>query len=245
MLFLEAMASLPVSVGAYVRAWLAHWARRVTSTWYIVVLEALVALLAMNASVAAKADGARYAATAANLQTAQVWLPVSWLVIAAIFASYDAWKFEREQHNQSVADLEAERDTRPKLSATILAAFCHSGSEPDTWVTQTTVDIRNAGQKAVRLDGWETILQISGTEFPGRPNESLLGTVVNIDQEPVPQIKALEQIGGLDLARGTIASTVYSIPAGTCWHDCIVKVRVRGVGCDWSEWTTFRPPGTG
>jgi hypothetical protein len=223
-----------------------HARQAMTSSWPVALVAAVGAvatLLPHPASGSAPTAVAIDWATVAG-KAAAVGL-VAWFVIAIPMAFVRAYAAKHAALADALSDLETERDTRPKLSATIIAAFCHGGNEPDTWVTQTAVDVRNAGQKAVRLDGWQTLLEVNGAEFPGRPNESLIGSFVNIDHKPVPQIKTLGQIGGLDFARGTIVSTVYGIPAGTNWHNCIVKVRVHGVGSDWSEWAAFQPPGEG
>ena len=152
----------------------------------------------------------------------------------------------RVAHRERVARIDAEekadRDNRPRLSTEILVASAQIGNEIDTWVLQTAVDVRNTGSEQVRLDSWQTVLVFNGAEFPGRPYDSLLGGFIVIDHKPVQLIGSLGPIGGLDRARGTIASTVYNVPREATLSDCIVKARVRGVGCNWTEWATFQPP---
>lgn len=178
-----------------------------------------------------------------------------WILGALVTATFLAWRSEyraalaaRAEAVAAVAELATEKDRRPKLSPTITHAADVKGEEINSCIAFLNVQVVNTGSDSVKLLNTEVRIELDGTEHIGRSFQ-IPGSRCDYDRGNKRRLSVsrgdlLEErgaIGGRDAIGGIVCAMFYDLPYAD-FSDVVLKVRVQGIGCDWSEWHAFQPP---
>ncbi len=161
------MASAPTDIKAYLTALFRLWQQELTTTWYVAVPTPIVICLAYYVTQLSKTDHKKWDDLAHNLGIAAVVIPVFWLLLAVVFASFKAWRAERQDANATKALLIKQT---PEFFVNIeVVGFAYSISDmtqplctPTSCIIGLLVAATNRGAQA-EIHAWSVYAEVDGS----------------------------------------------------------------------------------
>ncbi len=210
-----------------------RWVKDVTSSLPAAILIVLGAVV-----------GIRDALISVNQTPAIVLgaLGICWAGVSLFRALSRAWSDSRVEVATLEAELALERAKRPRLVPAILGASYRAVEEFNGWLITTDVLVENEGSEGAHISAVESAVVFAGEQqisggFQAPDGWSYL---IHRNRLPIASLLSHGEIGPRAKIQGAVVGVFYNLSM-TKFSDLVLMVRVRGVGCEWSDWKTFQP----